>query len=122
MTLVLEILPYGAILVFAPNPENRICKTYSYFNLLPFGYGNFPPFFTAILTCVLISVIVVMLFKKSLKIRKNAFLLSITTAIVSLLPVVLGLEYYSIVGIMITILLTVEAFVLMVIKPPSNYE
>ena len=117
------MLPYGAVLVFAPNSENRICKTYSYFNLIPFGYANFSPFFTAILTCVLISVIVVMLFKKSVKIRKYAFLLSIATAIVSLLPVVaLGLEYYSIVGIMITICLTVEAFVLMVIKQPNDYE
>ena len=32
VALVLEILPYGAVCIFAPSPEERIRKTFSYFD------------------------------------------------------------------------------------------
>jgi transcriptional regulator with XRE-family HTH domain len=50
--LILEALPYGAVMNFASGPEETIRVTTSYFNLLPFGYGNFFPFITAVLTVV----------------------------------------------------------------------
>ena len=53
-TLVLEILPYGAVCSFA-NPEGAPRRvTYSYFSLTPYGYANFAPLITAVLTCVLL--------------------------------------------------------------------
>ena len=52
--LVLELLPNGVVLNFA-NPEGAPWrKTYSYFSLTPFGYANFGPFITSVLTCILI--------------------------------------------------------------------
>ena len=54
ITIVLEILPYGAVLVFAPSPTDRVRETFSYFSLTPFGYANFAPFITAMLTCVVL--------------------------------------------------------------------
>lgn len=53
--LILELLPNGVVLNFA-NPEGEPWRhTYSYFSLTPFGYANFGPFLTAILTCVLLA-------------------------------------------------------------------
>lgn len=54
ITIVLEILPYGAVLVFATSPTDRVRETFSYFSLTPFGYANFAPFITAMLTCVVL--------------------------------------------------------------------
>ena len=55
ITLILEILPYGAVCNFAPSPTERIRKTFSYFDLIPFGYANFAPFLTAIITCAILA-------------------------------------------------------------------
>lgn len=55
IAFVLELLPYGVVLNFA-NPEGEPWRrTYSYFSLTPFGYANFGPFITAILTCALLA-------------------------------------------------------------------
>lgn len=63
IAFVLELLPYGVVLNFA-NPEGEPWRrTYSYFSLTPFGYANFGPFITAILTCALLALAVIYLFK-----------------------------------------------------------
>jgi len=50
--LILELLPFGVVMRFADGPEKVVRYTVSYFNLLPFGYGNFFPLITAVLTTV----------------------------------------------------------------------
>ncbi len=52
ITLILEILPYGAVCNFATETR-RIRELYSYFDLTPYGYANFAPFLTALLTCII---------------------------------------------------------------------
>lgn len=45
--IVLEILPFGAVCNFAKAPEaggGVYRKTFSYFDLTPFGYANFGRF------------------------------------------------------------------------------
>lgn len=51
-TLFLESLPLGAVLSFSqgPNATGLHQETYSYFSLIPFGYANFTPLITGILT------------------------------------------------------------------------
>ena len=53
ITLILEILPYGAVCNFATETR-RIRELYSYFDLTPYGYANFAPFLTALLTCIIL--------------------------------------------------------------------
>ena len=53
ITLILEALPYGAVCIFASSPTEKHRETFSYFDLTPFGYANFAPLFTAIITCSL---------------------------------------------------------------------
>ena len=52
-TLILEILPYGAVCNFANTDGGPWRQTFSYFSLVPFGYANFAPFIVALLTCAL---------------------------------------------------------------------
>ena len=49
LTIVLELLPFGAVCIFATSPTERVKETFSYFSLTPFGYANFAPLITATL-------------------------------------------------------------------------
>ncbi len=107
ITIILQILPCGAVLVFAPSPTERVRETFSYFNLTPFGYANFAPFITALLTCIILLLALISI--KLEKMRKAVFWLSLAAAIISLLPLVFGIDYYSVVGGIITITLAIES-------------
>ena len=48
--LVLEALPFGVRMVFAPGPETRAVTFHAFFSFLPFGYGVFGPVIAALLT------------------------------------------------------------------------
>lgn len=103
-TLVLEILPYGAVCNFADpeGPPRR--ETYSYFSLTPYGYANFAPLITAILTCVLLLIVLIsIIFKKA--IGKKAAILAGIASLISLCPMLYGLDDYSIVGALISLCL-----------------
>ena len=99
--LVLEILPYGAVLNFA-NPEGESWrKTYSYFSLTPYGYANFGPFITALLTSILLVIIVLsILLKKDWS--KSISIISAIATLASLAPLMFGFSNFSIVGAMIS--------------------
>ena len=112
--LVLEILPYGAVCNFA-NPEGKPWRrTYSYFDMTPFGYANFAPFIVAILTCILIALLVISILAKK-QMRKPLLYVSTISAALSLAPLLYGIEFFSIVGAFISIALfgtaAVSAFV-----------
>lgn len=107
ITIILQILPCGAVLVFAPSPTERIRETFSYFNLTPFGYANFAPFITALLNCIILLLALISI--KLEKMRKAVFWLSLAAAIISLLPLVFGIDYYSVAGGIITITLAIES-------------
>ena len=94
--LVLEILPYGAVLNFADDGGKVLKHTYSYFDLTPYGYANFGPLITAILTCVLILLNGIDLFINSQKMQSAIKILSFTALITSLFP--LMISSYSVLG------------------------
>ena len=99
--LVLEILPYGAVCNFA-NPDGEPWrKTYSYFSMIPYGYGDFGPLITAILTCVLLVIIVLsILLKKDWS--KSISIISAIATLTSLAPLIFGISSFSLVGAMIS--------------------
>ena len=110
VALVLEILPYGAVLNFA-NPEGESWRrTFSYFDLTPFGYANFSPFIVALLTCaLLVLTIVSMLTQKPL--RKPIIAVSVIAAVLSFAPLLMGIKYYSVVGALISATLAIIAVI-----------
>ena len=107
LTIVLEALPLGAVCTFTPSPTERVRETFSYFSLIPFGYANFAPLITAILTVVILLLSLISLKRDS--VFNALFVLSIITAIISLMPLMYGLNNYSLVGAFITIALVTES-------------
>ncbi len=104
VAFVLELLPYGAVCNFA-NPEGDPWRrTYSYFDLTPFGYANFAPFLTALLTCALLVLLIVSIVTKK-QMRAPMLSVSVITTILSLAPLLLGVSFFSLVGAMISLAL-----------------
>ncbi|MBQ3523038.1 MAG: hypothetical protein IJA43_01110 [Clostridia bacterium] len=105
IVLVLEILPCGAVCNFANPDEEPIKTTYSYFDLTPFGYANFGPFITAILTCILVILSIVYLLNLNKNFTRIMSIISGVSVLSSILPIMYGASYISVVGVIITILL-----------------
>ena len=112
VALVLECLPYGAVLRFA-NPDGEPWrKTYSYFDPTPFGYGNFSPLFTAILTVLLVIMLILLFLREKEKRESSAFLLSMAASLFSVCPVTGGIHYCSPVGVASTLCLAASTALL----------
>lgn len=112
ITLVLEILPYGAVCNFA-NPEGASWrKTFSYFNLTPFGYANFAPFITALITCIITVLLMIYCFMGSFSIVKFVKIVLCVAVFVSLCPLLYGINFFSVIGALITLSLIAELLLL----------
>lgn len=109
LTLILEILPYGAVCVFMDDGGIEIRRTFSYFSLVPYGYANFSPLITAVLSCVILVLCVVLCFRKSKKLNKALATLSGSAAVISFVPFLMGLgfRFYGVCAAAITALLAV---------------
>ena len=112
ITLILEILPYGAVCNFA-NPEGDPWrKTFSYFDLTPFGYANFAPLLTVILTCAILVMLFIYLFTGKQGIASATKVMVGIGMPLSLCPLLFGIYFFSVVGALITTSLVAQ-FVLM---------
>ena len=112
VTLILEILPYGAVCNFA-NPEGEpFRETFSYFDLTPFGYANFAPLITAVITSSVFLLIVIFCITGNPKWAFKARNILCVCAVFSLGPLVLGVRFFSIVGALITVSLVAELLVI----------
>ena len=111
VTLILELLPYAAVCNFANAEGESFRETFSYFNLTPFGYANFTPFITAILTCFVFILLLIYCFTNKEKTANTAKFLSFTASIISLGPLMFGVEYFSLVGAFITFTLLAEGII-----------
>ncbi len=112
--LVLEILPLGTVLIFADGPDRRITRVFSYFSLTPYGYANFTPLLTGILTAVilLLGILALIRFEKAKKCRNSAFVCTVLTVLCSLVPLlVFGANYMNAVSYTVTALLAGSAIV-----------
>ncbi|MBE6758847.1 MAG: hypothetical protein E7554_02000 [Ruminococcaceae bacterium] len=110
--LALEAAPWGAVCNFAIAPEDGggvDRQTFSYFDMLPLGYANAGPFLTAVLSCALLIAAVVACFTQSKGALGTVMWLSVAAVVTSLMPLMFGLSYYSLVGLCITLLLMASA-------------
>ncbi len=120
IALILEILPYGAVCNFATGPNEIIIETFSYFDLTPFGYANFSPFLTAIITCAVLALLVINLFADKPRMLKVSKALVCVGAVLSVCPLLYGINYYSLVGVLITVSLIAELVLLLVTTRKTN--
>ena len=84
----LELLPLGAVLIFAPSPTERVIHTYSYFDLNLVGYANFSPMLTGILTVavVILGITILCRYEKAKKRKKAVFVCSVIAFVLSFVP------------------------------------
>ena len=121
ITLILEILPYGAVCNFARPEGEPWRKTFSYFDLTPFGYANFAPLLTAIITCLIFVLIVIYCIKGNVRTAIKAKNMLFVAVVMSLGPLVFGIRYFSLVGGLITLSLVAELLLLQFsIKKPTE--
>ena len=116
ITLILEILPYGAVCNFALTDSTRLeymRKLYSYFDLTPFGYANFAPFLTALTTCIIVALLVGYCITGKQTLAVTARNTLIACSVISLGPLAFGIKYFSAVGILISLSLISETFVML---------
>ena len=99
---------------------NIIRKYYSYFDMLPFGYGNFFPMICAVLTCVLLLLSVIYLFTGKYMILNIMMGTGIAALIISLLPIIF--KSYTLIGLGITLLLAAELIFVGAMKKNERTE
>lgn len=59
ITIILMALPFGVSMTFAPSPTERVTKYFSYFSILPMGYGNWFPAIIALLSIFVLLLLLV---------------------------------------------------------------
>ena len=118
IALLLEFLPIGITMRFAAPPGEApfLTKT-SYFDLLPFGYGNITPLLTAILTAAVWLLLVLYLVSRRAACWKAGKILSLLAALVSLCPLLFA--SYTVIGGLISLCLFAESFYLSRMQPPD---
>lgn len=119
LAVVLELLPFGVVLEFAVSPTETARETYSYFSMLPLGYADFGPFFTAILTCVMLGASVVTVFQKADELLIGLALLAALAFFTSLFALIYAFPGISVIGVLITALMAAE-FVLSILCKKSG--
>ena len=118
IALILELLPNGVTMHFkAPPGEPPFITHTSYFDLLPLGYANFAPIFTAILTIILLITLLLYVVKGTPKLWKTSKIVSLVAVILSLCPMIFS--SYTLIGGLISISLFAE-FLYLVLKKSSN--
>lgn len=109
ITLILEILPYGAVCNFALDGGETHRQTFSYFDLVPFGYANFAPLCTALLTCIVLALVAVYWITGKRRVATAVRNLLLVCIVISVAPLVIfGLNFFSVVGALITVSLIAE--------------
>ena len=93
--LILEALPWGVVLNFAVDGGGVVRRTYSCFSIKPFGYANFGPFVTAVLSCGLMLTALLYCFTGKAKFGGMTKDLSMIAFVSSFMPLVLGIRYYT---------------------------
>lgn len=103
--IFLEFLPNGVVLRFANPKGEPWVKTYSHFNVTPFGYANFGPLIAAVLTCVLLLLAVIYFFKPCKGLNTAIMNVSGFASVAAFAPLMFGTDYLTVVGIIVGLLL-----------------
>lgn len=122
IVLILQILPYSAVYYSSFINENGqreyITKLYSSFDFLIFGNGNFGPFLTSLGVIISLLLLIINFFtNKGEKFLKFSISISF---ILSLFPLILGINFYNIYSLMITILILLQLIILLFIKDKTH--
>ncbi len=108
LAVVLETLPTGTVMYFG-NPDGEpFRQTFSYFDPIHWGYADFVPNLTALLTCVLLVLATVNAVKGTRRVTKAMAILAILAATLSLFVLIVG---FTLIGLGIWLLLLLTALI-----------
>ena len=103
---MLEVLPVGVKMTFAPSAEDRIVEMRSYFSLYPFCYGHIQPLIVSMISLLLLILLICgMVFEAQEGFyRFTAILSGLAAAICfSQLPTGMGITFTGVVIILLLI-------------------
>ena len=107
--VILALLPGGAVLNFGQPDGEPIRETFSYFSLTPFGYANFWPLITAVLSCVLLFLAVAAAVRPCARLWRAGGNVSAVAVLTSIGPwVMFGFDYFTLIGGGITLALVLH--------------
>lgn len=116
VALLLEIFAEGAVCNFA-TPEKIITQTFSYFSLTPYGYANFGPFITAVLTCILFIFAIILFTPKAKKITTATAVISGISVFTSVLPLIMfGGRGFNLISYSISLLMVIQFIAIIIVK------
>lgn len=110
-SLILELIPGSAVLIFAPGPNERIVEHISCFDLTLVGYANAAPFLAAILTVLSTIFSLLILIGMGQKCKNTAYIITILAAIFMVLPAIFfGISYFPPMALAITFCLVISCW------------
>ncbi len=118
VALVLELQFWSAVVIIGPAPaaNESLRLTYSYFNPTPCLHANFGPFLTAMGTCALLLLAVIFCLSGKPALLKAATILSGVLVATSLMPLLLGPYYFTLMGALISASFAAEFACLLLIR------
>ncbi len=114
ITLILEMLPFGVKMKFAPSETERIIKEFAYFDPISFGYGNPWPFFTSILTVVILALLIIYVIKSNKNIFIASKIITAATILISLGALLVAIPEFTALAVIIPITLLLELIILFI--------
>jgi hypothetical protein len=105
----LEAHPDGVVLWFKAGTGEELRRCFSYFDLTPFGYGQWGAMLTVVCTCVLAALALVWAVQPRWGLGKGAFWLALVAAAASLSPVLYGTRSLTWINAAVAALLLLEA-------------
>ena len=110
-SLILELIPGSAVLIFASGPGDQFVEYISCFDLTLVGYANAAPFLAAILTVLSTIFSLLILCGMGQKCKNSAYIITILAAIFMLLPAIFfGIPYFPPMALAITFCLSISCW------------
>ena len=113
MTLALEGLPMGTVMYFGNPDGDPFRQTFSYFDPIHWGYADFAPNLTALLTCTLAILAVIGAIRGTKRLLGATVTIAMIAAAFSLLTIFFG---FTLIGLSVSLLLALTAAVAALIK------
>ena len=111
MTLALEGLPMGTVMYFGNPSGEPHRQTFSYFDPIHWGYADFAPNLTALLTCTLAILAVIGAIRGTKRLGRATVTVAVLAAVFSLLVLWVGFTFIAL-GVSLLLLLTAVTAVL----------
>lgn len=110
IVLCLEIVPFGCTLKFIEPDGELLISKFSYFSLVPYGYGNFTPLITAILTVILFLLVIILTIRPSRRLLSAIQIVQGIVLVISIIP--LMTENRTWISLIITLLFAGEYWII----------